>query len=90
MHSNRFIYIYIFLLLKLSKLVQVGENKWIIEYSPFQHDVALKCTCKFSRFKYYNKIHQSSNGKICLNSIQLIIFKHTCYLLYFAKVFQIL
>ncbi len=35
----------------------------------------LKCTCKFSTFKHYNKIHQSSNGKICLNSIQLIIFQ---------------
>ncbi len=32
----------------------------------FQHDVTLKCTCKFSTFKYYNRIHQNSNGKIGL------------------------
>jgi hypothetical protein len=32
----------------------------------FQHDVALKCTCKFSTFKYYSGIHQTSNGKVCL------------------------
>ncbi len=33
-----------------------------------QHDVALKCTCKFSTFKYYyNKIiHQTSNEKVGL------------------------
>jgi hypothetical protein len=64
MHSSRFLknnYIY-FLLLKLSKLVQVGESKWIIEYSPFSiYDAALKCTCKFSMFKYYSRIHQTCN-----------------------------
>ncbi len=32
----------------------------------FQHNVALKCTCKFSTFKYYNRIHQTSNGKVGL------------------------
>jgi hypothetical protein len=32
----------------------------------FQHDVALKCTWKLSTFKYYNRIHQTSNGKIDL------------------------
>jgi hypothetical protein len=42
----------------------------------FQHDVALKCICKFSNFKYYSKIHQTSNGEVGLNSI----FKHTCYI----------
>jgi len=68
-HSNRFlkkiyiyIYIYIyFLFLKLSKLVQVGE---LLNILHFQHDVALKCTCKFLTSKYYNRIHQSFNGKI--------------------------
>jgi hypothetical protein len=65
---------------KLFKLVQIGESKWIIEYSPFQDDVALKCTCKFSMFKYHNKVHQNFNEKVGLNSIWPIIFKHTCYL----------
>jgi hypothetical protein len=32
----------------------------------FQHDVALKCTCKFSTFKCYSRIHETSNGKIGL------------------------
>ncbi len=32
----------------------------------FQHDVALKCTCTFSTFKYYNWIHQTYNGKVGL------------------------
>jgi hypothetical protein len=32
----------------------------------FQHDVALECTCKFSKFKYYSRIHQTSNQKINL------------------------
>ncbi len=55
----------------------------------FQHDVALKCTYKFSTFKYYNRIHQTSNWKVCLNSIWLIIFKNTCYLFYCTNFFQI-
>jgi hypothetical protein len=65
MHSNRFLKITIFfpLFFKISKLVQVGESRWIIEYSPFPTYVALKCTCKFSMFKYYNRIHQTSNKK---------------------------
>ncbi len=50
----------------MSKLVKVGESRCIIEYSPFLNNVALKCTRKFSKFKYYNIIHQTSNGKICL------------------------
>ncbi len=49
----------------------------------FQHDVVLKCAYKFSTFKYYNKIHQNSNGKACLNSIWLVIYylytSYTCY-----------
>ncbi len=32
----------------------------------FQHDVALKCSCKFSTFKCYSKINQTSCGKIGL------------------------
>jgi hypothetical protein len=32
-------------------------------------------------FKYYNRIHQTSNEKVCLNLICLVIFKHTWYLL---------
>jgi len=35
----------------------------------FEHNVTLKYTCKFSMFKYYNKIHQISNEKTSLNSI---------------------
>ncbi len=72
----------------MSKLVQIGESRLIIEYSPFPTYVALKCTCKFSMFKYYNRIHQTSNGKVCLNSICLVIFKHTCYLLLLYQSFS--
>ncbi len=32
----------------------------------FQHDVALKCSYKFSTFKYYSRIHQTFNGKVGL------------------------
>jgi len=32
----------------------------------FQQDVAPKCICKFSTFKYYNRIHQTSNEKVGL------------------------
>jgi hypothetical protein len=67
MHLN--IYIYFPLTFKLSKLVQVGESKWILNVFHFQHDVVLKCTFKFSTFKYYSRIYQNFNGKICLNSI---------------------
>jgi hypothetical protein len=35
----------------------------------FQRDVTLKCTCKFTMFKYYNRIYQTSIGKVGLNSI---------------------
>jgi hypothetical protein len=38
-------------------------NYWIFK---FQHDVALKCTCTFSTFKYYSRIHQNYNGKVGL------------------------
>jgi len=43
--------------------VKVNE---LLDILNFQHDVALKCTCKFSTFKYYSRIHQTSNGKVGL------------------------
>jgi hypothetical protein len=71
MHSNRFLKnkCIFFLLFRLSKLVQVGESRWIIEFFYFEHDVAVKCSYKFSTFKYYSTIHQNHNGKVYLNSI---------------------
>jgi len=50
----------------MSKLVQVGESKWNIEYFPFSTWCNPKCTCKFSKFKYYSRIHQTYNGKVDL------------------------
>jgi hypothetical protein len=66
----------IFDYLDLYKWVKVDELLNIIH---FQYNIALKCTCKISTFKYYRRIHQTSNEKIGLNSISLVIFKHTCY-----------
>jgi hypothetical protein len=94
MHSNRFfsnIYLFIYLFYNcfwLSRLVQVAESKWMIEYSPFSYNVALKCTCKFSTCKYYRRIHQTSNEKVGLNSIWLVTFKHICYLFLLCQSFS--
>jgi len=84
--STLYIYIYI-QFYRLYKLVQVGESRWIIGILHFQHDVVLKCICKFSMFKYYNKIHQNFNGKVGLNSIWQLISRHTCYLLFIMPKF---
>jgi hypothetical protein len=82
------IYIYIYIqFYRLYKLVQVGESRWIFGILHFQHDVVLKCICKFSMFKYYNKIHQNFNGKVGLNSIWQLISRHTCYLLFIMPKF---
>jgi len=43
--------------------VKINE---LLDILHFKHDITLKCTCKFSTFKYYNKIHQNFNGKIGL------------------------
>jgi hypothetical protein len=56
-------------LFRLSKLVQVGEIDELSNILHFQHNVVLKCPCKFSTFKYYNRIHQTCNRKVGLNSI---------------------
>ncbi len=56
---------------------------WLLNILHFQHDVALKCTCKFSTFKYYNKIHQTYYGKTCLNSIWVVISKHIFQSIFF-------
>ncbi len=50
----------------LYKYVKVDDLLSILH---FQHDVALKCTYEFSTFKYYSRIHQTSDEKIGLNSI---------------------
>jgi len=92
LHSNIFsknncIFFYFF---KLFKLVQIGESKWIIEYSPFQDDVALKCTCKFSMFKYHNKVHQNFNEKVGLTQFDQSFSNILVIYTYCAKKFQIL
>ncbi len=80
MHSNIYFKNYYYYLKNwLSKLVQVGESRWIIEYFSLSHDVALKCICNFSIFKYYNRIHQTYNGKVSLK-LNLTSHFHT-YLL---------
>jgi hypothetical protein len=79
MHSSRFEKNHCIFKKKIwwSKLVQVDENG-LLNIFHFQHNVTQKYTCKFSMFKYYNRIHQISNEKTSLNSILLVIFKHTC------------
>ncbi len=90
MHSNIFLKINILfpLLFTLPKLIQMGESKQIIEYSTFSTWCTFKCNCKFLVFKYYNKIQETYNGKICLNSIWQIIFKHSCYPLLLCQSFS--
>ncbi len=65
MHSSIFFKnnYYFFCCLNLYKQVKVDE---LLDILNFQHDVALKCICKFSTFKYYSRIHQTSNGKVGL------------------------
>ncbi len=68
MRSSRFIFLSIifsaiFNYPNLYKQVKINE---LLDILHFKHDITLKCTCKFSTFKYYNKIHQNFNGKIGL------------------------
>ncbi len=39
----------------------------------FRNEVAFKCNCKFSMFKYYSRLHQTSNGK---NMFKLNLTNH--------------
>ncbi len=68
MHSNIFLktivtFLYFFGCPNLYKQVKANE---LLNILHFQQDVTLKCICKFSTFKCYNRIHQTSNGKVGL------------------------
>jgi hypothetical protein len=71
MHSSRFknnnLFIFTFFgCPNLYKYVKVDE---LLNVLHFQRNVTLKCTCKFTMFKYYSRIYQTYNGKVGLNSI---------------------
>ncbi len=90
MHSNRFLknnftFYTFFGYPNLYKQVKVDE---LLNILHFQYNVVFKCTCKFSTFKYYRKIHQTPSEKVGLNSILLVIFKHTCYLFLLCQSFS--
>jgi hypothetical protein len=92
MHSSRFlkdncIFFYFFGCPNLYKKVKVDE---LLNIFHFQHNVVLKCTCKFSAFKYYSRMHQMSNGKVGLLQFDQSFSNIFVIYFYFTKVFQIL